>query len=148
MKLTTIVVTAALALSACGHGVASGTGKKIGQVLQIGQHGWMCSTYEGKLARGGLNGGSGAVGGVFDFTVEGEDLFRKLNDAMERQQEIEVSYQKVSFSGPCTSESDHFVTGFRVLQETQQIPTNRIDPEDARKQRIQELQDQIKSLQR
>lgn len=117
--MKTLAILGCLVLFGCGHGIKSGTGKKIGQVLQIGQHGMFCSTYEGKLARGGLNAGSGAVGGIFEFTVDSEALFTRLNEAMEKQQEIEISYVKVTLAGLCTSESDHFVTGFRVLQETQ-----------------------------
>jgi len=119
----------AIMLSAYGHGIDSGDGKKIGQVIQLGKHGMLCSTYEGKLVRGGMNTGSGVLGGVFDFTVEGDDLYSRLNKAMEAQQEIEITYHKVSFSGPCTSESDHFVRGFRVISDT--APTVQVKPSDA-----------------
>jgi hypothetical protein len=122
MKLigTGSVLITALLLSACGHGIDSGTGKKIGQVIQLGKHGLLnsCQTYEGKMVRGGLNTGSGVQGGVFEFTVEGDDLYNRLQKAMEAQQEIEVSYQKVSMSGACTCESDHFIRDFRVMAET------------------------------
>ena len=124
---------------ACGHGIYSGSGKKIGQVLQLGSHGMVCATYEGKLARGGLNGGSGAVGGVFEFTVEGDELFKALIEAMEKQEEIEVTYEKVTFSGPCTSESDHFVKSFRVLQQT--LPS-----EADRQQAIDKLKKELETL--
>lgn len=116
MKLLTITIS--LVLIGCGHGITSGEGKKIGQVIQLGKHGVLCTTYEGKLVRGGFNTGSGVSGGVFDFTVEGDDLFNRLNTAMEKQQEIEVRYTKVNLSGLCTSDSDHFVTGFNVVSDT------------------------------
>ncbi len=132
-------------LVGCGHGINSGTGKKIGQVIQIGQHGMFCSTYEGKLVRGGFNTGSGVSGGVFDFTVDSDALFMSLNHAMEAQQEIEITYTKVTFSGPCTAESDHFVTAFRVISET--TPTVTVKPPaDEKEKKRQELIKQLKDL--
>ena len=77
-------------LAGCGHGINSGTGKKIGQVIQLGQHGMICKTYEGKLVRGGFNTGSGVAGGVFEFTVDSPELFTLLNIAMEKQQEASI----------------------------------------------------------
>lgn len=140
-----LVVIGCLLLTSCGHGIQSGTGKKIGQVIQIGKHGMFCGTYEGKLVRGGFNTGSGVSGGVFNFTVDSEPLFTLLTQAMEKQQEIEIEYTKVSFSGPCTSESDHFVTRFRVVSETNPTVTVR-QPGDEREQRRKELQKQLDEL--
>lgn len=132
-------------LSGCGHGLQSGTGKKIGQVIQIGQHGLLCKTYEGKLVRGGFNTGSGVSGGVFEFTVDDHSMFAELQKAMESQEEIEVTYQKVSFSGPCTSESDHFVTGFRKLADTS--PSVSIRPSLSEKeQKRRALMEQLRAL--
>ena len=146
MRITTTILASMLLLTVgCGHGVDAGAGKKIGQVIQLGQHGWMCSTWEGRLVRGGFNTGSGVVGGVFDFTVEDPGLVGKLTVAMEKQQELEVTYKKVAFSGPCTCESDHFITGFRVLTET--TPTVVVTPAaDPREAKRQELLRQMKEL--
>ena len=111
----------------------------------MGQHGWMCPTWEGKLVRGGFNTGSGVVGGVFDFTVDDAAMAAYLTHAMEKQQELEVTYQKVSLSGPCTSESDHFITNVRVLSET--TPTVAIAPQvDPKEVKRRELLQQLKEL--
>jgi hypothetical protein len=132
-------------LVGCGHGIDSGDGKKIGQVIQMGRHGWMCPTYEGSIVRGGFNTGSGVAGGTFYFTVEDPKLVERLFKAMEQQQEIEVTYKKVSFSGPCTCESDHFVTSFEVLKDTTPSVTVNpaaVDPKEAkRKELMQQLQE-------
>jgi hypothetical protein len=119
-------------------GFSSGSGKKVGQVLQIGEHGVGCSTYEGTIARGGLSGGSGAVAGVLDFTVTDTKVFNALNEAMEKRQEIEVTYNKVVLVGRCYAESNHIVTGFKVLDEPGTQTTNQKE--------IQELEDRLKQL--
>lgn len=146
MRLLTIL-TLSVMLVGCGRGFSSGTGKKIGQVIQLGKHGLFCDTYEGRLVRGGFNTGSGVSGRVFDFTVLDETLFRELNIAMEKQQELEISYEQVILSGPCTSESTHFVTHFRVLSET--TPGVEIRPQLSEKdRRKQELLKQLQDLEK
>ena len=148
VSLLAVVTLMGLGLG-CGHGIDTGDGKKIGQVIQLGKHGWLCSTYEGKLVRGGFNTGSGVSGGVFDFTVESEDLYSRLMKAMELQQEVEVSYKKVNLSGPCACESDHFITSFRVL-DSQRIITVTDQPNAApatseKERKIQQLLHEILS---
>lgn len=140
------LIIALIVATGCGTGVKTGTGKKIGQVIQIGAHGMMCDTYEGKLVRGGFNTGSGVAGGTFEFTVLDEGMFKRLEKAMELQQEIEVDYRSAAFSGVCTTESGHYVTGFRVLNET--TPTVVVKPlEVSEKERKRaELQKQLDEL--
>lgn len=135
-----LIVLMMIAAGGCGYGIKSAEGKKIGQVVKLGEYGLLCSTYEGELVRGGLSGGSGVNGTAFHFTVPSKELYEKLLPIMEAQQEIEVSYTKATLTGPCSSEgnSEAFVTGFRVLG-----PTNN----EAEKQRKRdELQRQLKAL--
>lgn len=103
---------AVLALAAC----SSGTGTKIGSVVKLQQVGFWCKTWEGESIRGGYSGGSGVVGGVFDFTVEDQNVLTQVKDAMEAQQEIELTYRKEGFSF-CRSENEgnYFATGVRVM---------------------------------
>jgi len=140
-----ITIATLLSLTACGHGINSGTGKKIGQIIQLGQHGMFCSTYEGRLVRGGFNTGSGVSGGVFEFTVDSASLYEQLMQVMEKQQEIEVTYTKASLTGACTSESDHFVTSFRVITDTTPSVVLK-KPEDEKERRKQELLKELKAL--
>lgn len=118
-------------------GCSSGSGKKVGQIIQIGEHGVGCSTYEGTIARGGLSGGSGAVGGTLDFTVTDPKVFKDLNDMMEKRQEIEVTYNKVVLVGRCYAESSHIVTGFKMLDDP--APNNR-------QKEIKDLEEKLNQL--
>jgi len=126
----------------CGHGISSGDGKKIGQVIQMGQHGMVCQTYEGKIVRGGFGNGSGVQGGVFDFTVENPKIIDQLNKAMEDRSEIEITYKKVTFSSVCACESDHFVTEVKVISD----PCSSKSAADPKEQKRQELLRQLKEL--
>lgn len=136
----TVVALSMLVLAACGTGYDAGNGKKIGQVIQIGKHGLVCGTYEGILARGGLNGGSGAVGQSMEFSVVDQAVYERLVKAMESQQEIEATYSLRGFVGACTAETAKIITDFRVLQET-------VKPVDEKGRKIQELQEQLQELQ-
>lgn len=134
-----VMTLVVLMLAGCGTGVSSGNGKKIGQIVKIGEHGMMCRTYEAEMIRGGFNGGSGVNGTPLDFTILDKKLYEQLVKVMEDQQEIELTYQRANFSGPCTSETGIFATGFTVLS-----PTPR--PTDEKEQKRQELLRQLKAL--
>jgi len=134
-----LIVLSIIGLSACGGGISSGSGKKIGQVVKMGQYGMICDTYEGELMRGGLTGGTGVNGNSFHFSVKRKKLFDKLSAAMEAQQEIEVSYEKANFSGPCSGEAGVWVTDFRVLSQPDR-------PKDEREILRRELQKKLKEL--
>jgi hypothetical protein len=129
-----------LFLVGCGYGIKSGDGKKIGQVVKMGQYGMVCDTYEGELVRGGFNGGSGVNGSAFHFSVKDEALYKRLLKVMEDQQEIEVTYTKSNFSGPCSGDAGVWVTDFRVLS----MPSRPDESEKERKR--QELLKQLKEL--
>lgn len=135
-----VLVVMGLFLIGCGYGIKSGDGKKIGQVVKMGQYGMVCDTYEGELVRGGFNGGSGVNGTAFHFSVKDEALYKRLLKVMEDQQEIEVTYTKSNFSGPCSGDAGVWVTDFRVLS----MPT-RPDQSEKERQR-QELLKQLKAL--
>jgi len=97
-QLLIACVTSLSLLTGCGSGFDSGEGKKIGQIVKIGSHGFFCSTYEAELIRGGFNGGSGVNGNALDFTIKSKKLYEQLTKAMENQQEVELHYSKRAFS--------------------------------------------------
>jgi hypothetical protein len=134
-----IVAVMGLFLVGCGYGIKSGDGKKIGQVVKMGQYGMICDTYEGELVRGGFNGGSGVNGTAFHFSVKDEALYKRLLEVMEGQQEIEVTYTKSNFSGLCSGDAGVWVTDFRVLT----VP---VRPADDKERKRQELLKQLKAL--
>src|SRR5574338_632246 len=113
--LISIFVSSIFLISGCGAGCDAGEGKKIGQVVKIGEHGMFCPTYEAEIIRGGFNGGSGVNGTALDFSIKNRKLYEELITAMENQEEIELSFKKKKFSGPCYSETGTIATGFRIL---------------------------------
>lgn len=114
-----IVVLLMSILFSCGTGVKSADGKKIGQIVKLGEYGVLCKTYEGELIRGGFNSGSGANGAEFHFTILQKELYNKMMISMERQDEIEIEYTKSVLVGPCTADSasQGFVTSYKILKE-------------------------------
>jgi hypothetical protein len=92
-----------------------GTGEKIGSITRLQKTGAFCKTWEGISQRGGINNGSGVMGGEFHFTVEDEALAKKVLQAMEAQQEVKLSFRKEAFTW-CRSDSNNvFVTGIEPL---------------------------------
>lgn len=71
-----------------------GKGKKIGKIVKISKQGMIFKTWEGELIRGGLNDGSGSFGPSFYFTVESEEMAKKVMDAFENQYEVIIDYRK------------------------------------------------------
>lgn len=119
-----LVVMAILALLAAlilpvlsfGFNTSNGDGTKVGQVVKLSKQGFISKTWEGQIIRGGMNGGSGAFGNSFDFTVSDSEMARQLQDAMDKQSEVSISYHIAGMYSPWSSESrGHFLTSFKVL---------------------------------
>lgn len=114
MRLILIVV-AAVTASACW---TVGEGEKVGIVTRVAQTGAFCKTYEGTIVRGGLSGGSGAFSQPFDFTIENPSDLRGLTEAMERGDEVRITY-RAEMNTFCRSDSgNHFLTSARVIRKT------------------------------
>lgn len=116
-------------ITGCGSGFDSGEGKKIGQIVKIGSHGFFCSTYEAELIRGGFNGGSGVNGNALDFTIKSKKLYEQLTKAMENQQEVELHYSKRVLTGPCFGETSTIATSFKVLEKSEKVEVREVKAE-------------------
>ena len=114
-------------LTGCGSGFESGEGKKIGQIVKIGSHGFWCSTYEAELIPGGFNGGSGVNGNALNFTIKSKKLYEQLTKAMEDQSEVELHYSKRTLTGPCFGETDTIATSFKVLKKKVEEPKKEVE---------------------
>lgn len=136
--LIACVTSISLLSSGCGSGFESGEGKKIGQIVKIGSHGFFCSTYEAELIRGGFNSGSGVNGNALNFTIKSKKLYEQLTKAMENQSEIELSYSRTAFSGPCYGESNIIATGFKVL-EKKEIKAEKVEKTEKVETKIEEV---------
>lgn len=115
-------VVAALCLSMGGCG-DMGSGEKIGTVVMFRQHGIFCKTWEGEIIRGGFSGGSGVQGAPFYFTVEDPALVKQVQEALERQIEVKITFHTEMMT-VCRSDSgDDFLTGI----EFKTRPTTTVD---------------------
>lgn len=119
--ITFAIVGMLLTIIVGGHGCANashGNGEKIGQVVKLSKQGFVRATWEGQLIRGGMSGGSGTLGTVpFDFTVEGEELVKKVQAYMRDQTEVIISYRIEGLYSPFRSESGgHFLISIEPVK--------------------------------
>lgn len=140
--LLACVTSISLLSSGCGSGFESGEGKKIGQIVKIGSHGFFCSTYEAELIRGGFNSGSGVNGNALNFTIKSKKLYEQLTDAMENQSEVELHYSRRAFSGPCYSETNVVATSFKVL-EKKEVKAEKIEKVETK---VEEVVDTVEDI--
>lgn len=131
MKKTLMMVAfAGLTLTSCKD---TGSGEKIGMVTKLAQQGVFCKTWEGEIVRGGMNGGTGVNGSSFHFTVTDESLVKKVQQAMEGQHEVKISYRTewITF---CSSDSreNAFLTNIEVIDSRKNVDgTSIVDTNDA-----------------
>jgi hypothetical protein len=138
-KMILAAIVAATTLTGC---LKTGDGEKIGMVTKLAKQGVMCPTYEGEIVRGGLNGGSGVNGASFHFTVESEDMAKKVKEAMEGQKEVKITYSS-EFATLCRSDSgNHFLTSIDVIEKKAVEPNAQLTEGD---QRIVQLLRQLQA---
>jgi len=106
-------VLAASILSGCYD---TGSGDKVGSVVKLAKQGVFCKTWEGEIIRGGMANGSGATGTAFHFTVDNDDLAKKIDHYLNTQQEVKLTY-RMEFATFCRSDSpsNAFVTAVEPL---------------------------------
>lgn len=68
-------------------------GQKIGRIVKLSKSGFVYTTLEGELIRGGFSDGSGSMGGSFHFTIEYTRLKEIAYDALEKQYEVIIFYE-------------------------------------------------------
>ncbi len=140
--LLACVTSISLLSSGCGSGFESGEGKKIGQIVKIGSHGFFCSTYEAELIRGGFNSGSGVNGNALNFTIKSKKLYEQLTEAMENQSEVELHYSRRAFSGPCYSETNVVATSFKVLEKT----TEKVEVKEVKTEKVETKVEEVDTV--
>ena len=101
----------------------TGNGEKIGTITRLNKRGAFCQTWEGEIIRGGLNGGSGVMGAAFHFTVESDELAKKVEAAMNAQQEVKITFRSEAISF-CRSDSEsYFLKSIEPLNQVAMPPT-------------------------
>lgn len=93
-----------------------GEGEKVGVIVGLRHQGVFCRTWEAKLIRGALQGGSGVIATAFDFTIENNDaLVAKVQEAMDKGYEVKVRY-RTEFNTFCRSDSNgHFLLDIKPV---------------------------------
>lgn len=116
LSLLSLVLTiGCLILPGCGFNCSPGTGSKVGQVVKISNQGLQAKTWEAQLIRGGLNGGSGTFGTTpFDFTIENNDQAKQVQEYMDKQTEVIITYRMEGIYSLWRTESEgHFLETIR-----------------------------------
>jgi hypothetical protein len=100
----------------------TGTGTKIGVITKVGSgEGIINKTIEAEIVRGGFSSGSGASGQSFHFTIQSPELAKKMEEAMEKQQEVKITYRTELFT-PFSSASSNFLTSVDVIDNKPKAP--------------------------
>lgn len=117
--LSLVLVVVALVFTGCGLNNPA-NGSKIGQVVKITKSGVFSKTWEAELIRGGMSGGSGSFGVTpFDFTIESESQAKEIQDYMDKQTEIIITYRSEGVYSVFRSDSGgHFLETVRPATNT------------------------------
>lgn len=123
-----VLVVIGLAFTGCAVNTSPGTGSKIGQVVKISKQGMLSKTWEAQLIRGGLNGGSGSFGATpFDFTIENEKQAEQVQEYMNKQTEVVITYRMEGIYAATRSDSSgHFLETIRPATNT---PSTKVSAE-------------------
>jgi hypothetical protein len=107
----------AVALSGCLCANPS-KGTKVGTITSLAQEGLFCPTWEGTLIRGGLVGGSGAMGQTTRFNIPSDTLAQEALKAMEENAEVEITFERKLVTSVCDREyaEDVTVTSIRRMK--------------------------------
>lgn len=100
-----------------------GGGEKIGSITRLQRTGVFCKTWEGIIQRGGINNGSGVVGGEFHFTVDDDTIAQQVQKAMEAQQEVKITYKKEGITFCRSDSNNYFLTKIEHLGAVSTPPT-------------------------
>lgn len=86
-----------VALSGCWE---VSNGSKIGMITRLNKEGAFIGTWEAQIIRGGMSNGSGVFGNAFAFTIESNKLAERVQEAMDKQQEVKIYYHKEWITAP------------------------------------------------
>lgn len=104
MKRILVGIGIAFLLGGCHMSGAPGDGQKKGQIVKLEKVGILSKTWEAELIRGGFSDGGGTIGKSFHFTIENMALLPACMEALDKQQEVLISYNTELFSALWRSE--------------------------------------------
>ena len=86
-----IILLCCLSISGCWE---TSKGQKVGTIVKCASEGFFIKTYECELIRGGMNDGSGSFGKSFHFTASNAEHVKILNEALNNQKSVEITYHQ------------------------------------------------------
>lgn len=114
MKKLLLVALLPLALTSCWE---TAKGDKVGVVVKCASEGVLIKTYECELIRGGMNSGSGSFGTPFHFTAENKADVPVLEDALNNQREVHISYhQELITLFRSETDNNMFLDSIQIVQ--------------------------------
>ena len=88
-------------------------GNRAGTVIKLSHKGMVFKTYEGELIQRTL---SNAPGDTWHFSVTDAAIVAQINDAMARNQHVNLIYCEKYYKFFWQGDTDYFVTGITVVQ--------------------------------
>lgn len=115
-----ILVLTGLCVCLCGCWTTQ-QGEKIGTVVKIAKEGLWFKTWEVEIIKGGMSNGSGGFGvKPFDATVSNQKILAVLQNAINNQQEVKITYHVEAFTWPTRNEShegeNRFIDSVEILK--------------------------------
>lgn len=89
-------------------------GVKTGVIVKVASEGLFVPTYEAQLIRGGLQGGSGAMGQPFDFNLKAGPVLDAAQKALDSGSEVEVEYERHLVTSIFDREHESEPTAIRI----------------------------------
>ncbi len=112
MKKRLLISLMSLALTGCWE---TAKGDKVGVIVKCANEGLLIKTYECELIRGGMQGGSGSFGKSFHFTVENRKDIPVLEDALNNQREVHITYHKELLTMFRSETDNYFLDSIQII---------------------------------
>lgn len=128
MKRLFIMLTVFVPMMLLTGCIETQKGEKIGMITKVAQEGLFCPTWEAQVIRGGFNQGSGASGTAFEFTIESDELAKKVTKLAEERKEVKITYRKEAVTICSSDSNNYFLVSIEELKHDEQGKGNVIKP--------------------
>lgn len=100
-----------------GAGSHYSDGTRVGTLTKFSHKGLIFKSWEGQLVLGGVatNSDGNAVANTFDFSATDEDVIKNLNDALNQEKRVKVTYHQYLIK-PLQIESDYVIDKIEVVK--------------------------------
>lgn len=120
LVILAIFLIIATLIGGCFMGSTS-DGARVGHIQKLSHKGTFKKTWEGELAVEGVGRANAdkrgqAGGSVWAFTVENTELIPKMQEAMDNDQKVKLSYKEYRFSSPLSGDTNYRVYDVKILK--------------------------------